>query len=238
MRFEVSNCSKLSQEFQATCSLLPLSRAWSPWPNWPRRRSRRASPPNPCCRVAVLEPSRARLPATSPACLPPSPRPRRPFLLASELATAARHGHRLLCSRRAPSSTPPRTKPTPQPASPRPQEAHRPFPRRSRPPERRRSGTVPPPAAARRGTAATDHLLALQCHLQVRADLLSLLPPSLAAIKPSHGRNRRSPFTPPLFSRPGTPDSNRKNHRVFSAKSMTQVNSAAKGSFAIVWLKL
>jgi len=53
-----------------------------------RRPSRCASPPNPYCRVAVLEPSRARLLSTSHACLPPSPRPRRPFLL----ATAARHG--------------------------------------------------------------------------------------------------------------------------------------------------
>ena len=70
----------------------PSLPCWSPWPNWPRRRSRCASLPNPYCRVAVLEPSRARLLSTSPACLPPSPRPRRPFLLASELATAARHG--------------------------------------------------------------------------------------------------------------------------------------------------
>jgi hypothetical protein len=173
----------------------------------------------PCPRRAQPAAPLSLRPGASPP--PLLPRPRRPFLLASELATAARHGHRHLCSRRAPSSTPPRTKPTPQPASPRPQEAHRPFPRRSRPPERHRSGTVPLPAAARRGAAATDRLLALQGHLQVRADLLSLLHPSLAAGKPSHGRNRRSPFTPPMFSRPGTPDSNRKNPRVFSAKSMT-----------------
>ena len=49
-------------------------------------------PAKPLLLRAVLEPSRARLPATSPVCLPLSPRPRRPFLLASELATAARHG--------------------------------------------------------------------------------------------------------------------------------------------------
>ena len=44
MKFEDSNWVK---NIKHTCSLLPLSRAWSPWPNWPRRRSltraRRAS---------------------------------------------------------------------------------------------------------------------------------------------------------------------------------------------------
>ena len=130
-------------------------------------------------------------------------------------------------SRRPSSSRPP---PTPKSACSRPNEAPGPGHHLHASPERRRSGTAPPPPAARRGAAAIDHLLALQGHLQVRADLLSLLHPSLAASNPSHGRNRRFPFTPPLFSRPGTADSNRKKSRVFSAKSMTQMNSALRTS--------
>ena len=171
-------------------------------------------------------PRRLSLPAP-PACerSPHACAPRR-------LATPAMAAARTSTPSHRPSS--PRPPPTPESACSRPNEAPGPGHHLHASPERRRSGTAPPPPATRRGAAATDRLLALQGHLQVRADLLSLLHPSLAAIEPSHGRNRRSPFTPPLFSRPGTPDSNRKNSRVFSAKSVTHMNSAAKGCFAII----
>ena len=124
-------------------------------------------PPSPLSLSLVHMPPRPRrlsLP-TPPACERSPP-----------LAMAA---SRTSTPSRRPSS--PRPLPIPESACSRPNEAPGPGHHLQASPERRRSGTVPLPAAACCGTAATDHLLALQGHLQVRADLLSLLHPSLAA---------------------------------------------------------
>ncbi|XP_039814467.1 lysine-rich arabinogalactan protein 17-like [Panicum virgatum] len=104
-------------------------------------------------RTKLLPCSReSRAPALFPCC---PERASSPVMAATGLA------------RRAPTSGLPPPKPATEIASPPPTDSPRPNPACPATPERRRSGTVPLPPAARRGTATTDHLLALQGHLQV-----------------------------------------------------------------------
>jgi hypothetical protein len=137
-------------------------------------------------------------------------------------------------ARRAPFPGSPPPKPTLGMGCSRLADAHRPTHRRPPSPEHRCTPRRAPPLTAPAVGASPITSDPDRAHHQVALASLMLLHSSLAASKPSHGRNRRSPFTPPLFSRPGTPDSNRKNSRVFSVKSVTHMNSVAKGCFAII----
>ena len=90
------------------------------------------------------------------------------------------------------------------------------------------------PAPAPRRRAASGRPNPHRAHHEVARDLLYLLPHfPLAAGEPPR-RNPASKRHPPLFSRPGTPDSNRNNFRGFSAKSVTQINSVALDLFEIL----
>ena len=113
--------------------------------------------------------------------------------------------------------------PTPESACSRPNEAPGPGHHLHASPERRRSGTAPSPAAARRGAASTDRLLALQGHLQVRADLLSLLRPGPSPpASPLAGKRRRHRLL--CFGRPRTRLQESKCSRGLSAKVLFFLN--------------